>query len=40
MFDAFQDQYNSGMVTLLYLVAIAGDIFWSASILGALGKEF
>ena len=40
MFDAFQDRYGGSMVGLLYLAAIAGDIFWSASILGALGKNF
>ncbi len=37
MFDPFQQRYNNMMVALLYLAAIAGDVFWSASILAALG---
>ena len=39
MFDPFQQRYNNVMVALLYLAAIAGDIFWSASILAALGRQ-
>ncbi len=38
MFDPFQHRYGNMMVVLLYLAAMAADIFWSASILVALGK--
>ncbi|XP_064630569.1 high affinity choline transporter 1-like [Lineus longissimus] len=39
MLDPFQERYGDVVVTLLYLAAICGDIFWSASILAALGTS-
>ena len=37
MLDPFQNRYNGLVVVLLYLASLAGDLFWSASILAALG---
>lgn len=39
MLDPFQQRYGDTMVGLLYITALCGDIFWSASILAALGTS-
>jgi len=38
MLDPIQLKLGNRMGALLYLPALSGDIFWSASILAALGK--
>ena len=40
MLDPLQEKYGSIMGGFLYIPALLGDIFWSASILGALGATF
>jgi hypothetical protein len=37
MYDPFQQKYGNIMVALLYVAGICGDLFWSASVLAALG---
>ncbi|KAL3886225.1 hypothetical protein ACJMK2_026232 [Sinanodonta woodiana] len=39
MLDPFQEQYNSLVVFLVYLATLCGDVFWTASILSALGTS-
>lgn len=38
MLDPLQQKYGDRMGGLLYLPPLMGEIFWSAAILGALGK--
>ena len=38
MLDPFQQKYGERMGGLLYIPALLGEVFWSAAILGALGK--
>ena len=40
MLDPLQDAYGSRMGGLLFLPALCGEVFWSAGILAALGKNF
>lgn len=37
MLDPFQDAFGQRMGALLFLPALAGEVFWSAAILAALG---
>ncbi len=37
VFDPLQRRYHGVVVVLLYTASIVGDVFWSASILTALG---
>lgn len=37
LLDPFQEKYGHKVASLLYLPAVTGDIFWSASVLAALG---
>lgn len=37
MLDPFQEKYGSRVGGLLFLPALLGEMFWSASILSALG---
>ncbi|XP_060081442.1 high affinity choline transporter 1-like [Ylistrum balloti] len=39
MLDPFQEVYGSQVVFLVYLASIWGDLFWTASILSALGTS-
>ncbi|XP_048238783.1 high affinity choline transporter 1-like isoform X1 [Haliotis rufescens] len=39
MLDPFQDQYGHLQVLLVYLATLCGDLFWTASILSALGTS-
>lgn len=39
MLDPFQQLYGKRMGGLLFIPALMGEIFWSAAILSALGKE-
>jgi len=39
MLDPIQLKLGNRMGALLYLPALSGDIFWTASILAALGKR-
>ncbi|XP_055958979.1 high-affinity choline transporter 1 isoform X1 [Patella vulgata] len=39
MLDPFQQRYGSVVVILIYLASLCGDIFWTASILSALGSS-
>ncbi|XP_074652985.1 high-affinity choline transporter 1-like [Tubulanus polymorphus] len=39
MLDPFQERYCDAVIALFYLAAISGDIFWSASVLSALGTS-
>lgn len=39
MLDPFADKYGSVMTALLYIPAMMGDVFWSAAVLSALGKQ-
>lgn len=38
MLDPFQRKFGERMGGLLFIPALCGEIFWSAAILGALGK--
>ena len=38
MLDPFQEKYGSRIGGLLFLPALCGEIFWSATILSALGN--
>ena len=38
MLDPFRERYGRAMAALLYIPALLGEVFWSASILSALGK--
>ncbi|VDI34308.1 solute carrier family 5 (high affinity choline transporter), member 7 [Mytilus galloprovincialis] len=38
MLDPFQEVYGNTLVFMVYLASLCGDIFWTASILSALGK--
>ena len=38
MLDPFQIKFGERMGGLLFLPALCGEVFWSAAILGALGK--
>ncbi len=38
LLDPFRERYGRVMAALLYIPALLGDVFWSASILSALGK--
>ena len=40
MMDPFNHKYGVFMTMFLYIPALLGDLFWSAAILGALGKNF
>lgn len=40
MLDPFQERYGHRIGGLLFLPALLGEIFWSASILSALGIPF
>ena len=39
MLDPFQRKYGERMGGLLYIPALLGEVFWSAAILAALGKQ-
>ena len=39
MLDPFQEKYGSRVGGLLFLPALLGEMFWSASILSALGTS-
>ena len=39
MLDPFQRKYGERMGGLLYIPALLGEVFWSAAILSALGKN-
>ena len=39
MIDPFQKKYGERMGGLLFIPALFGEIFWSASILSALGND-
>lgn len=39
MLDPFQQKFGNVMGGLLFIPALCGEIFWSAAILSALGKE-
>jgi high affinity choline transporter 7 len=38
MLDPFHYKYGRIMACLLYIIALSGEVFWSAAILNALGK--
>ena len=38
MLDPVQEQYGRVVVFLVYLATLCGDVFWTSSILSALGK--
>lgn len=38
MLDPFQELYGNSVVLMVYVASLCGDIFWTASILSALGK--
>ena len=40
MLDPFQRLYGERWGAMLYLPALAGEIFWSAGVLAALGKYY
>ena len=40
MLDPFQEKYGPRIGGLLFLPALCGEIFWSASILSALGEPY
>ncbi|XP_069115541.1 high affinity choline transporter 1-like isoform X2 [Argopecten irradians] len=39
MLDPFQEVYGSQVVLLVYVASVCGDLFWTASILSALGTS-
>ncbi|ELT88107.1 hypothetical protein CAPTEDRAFT_157516 [Capitella teleta] len=39
MLDPLQEKFSNGMVAIIFLGSLLGDVFWSASILGALGED-
>ena len=39
MLDPFQERYGRVITALIYIPALLGEIFWSAAILAALGKN-
>lgn len=38
MLDPFQELYGNSVVFMVYIASLCGDIFWTASILSALGE--
>ena len=39
MLDPFQELYGNSVVFMVYIASLCGDIFWTASILSALGER-
>ena len=39
MLDPYEQKYGKPIAGLLYIPALLSDIFWTASILSALGKQ-
>lgn len=40
MLDPFYERFGSLVVVLVYMASLVGDLFWTASILSALGEMY